>query len=71
MNRFKQETRILLHPAPSIRVRGTGIFVRGPFPAELLEPDQTFKDGFMIDLCHATEGERKYIQLILKGEKHL
>ena len=38
MNRFRQVTEISLPPV-SIRVKGTGIFVRGPFEQHLLEPD--------------------------------
>lgn len=66
MNRFRQVTEISTNPV-SIRVKGTGIFVRGPFVPHLLEPDTTFEGSFMIDLCHATEAERKYVESVLSG----
>ena len=68
MNRFRQVTEINLNPV-SIRVKGTGIFVRGPFEEHLLEPDTTFERGVMIDLCHATEAERKYVKAMLSGTR--
>ena len=68
MNRFRQVTEISLERV-GIRVKGTGIFVQGPFDKHLLEPDTTFESGFMIDLCHATEAERKYIEVLLSGKR--
>ena len=68
MNRFRQVREISLPPV-SIRVKGTGIFVRGPFEQHLLEPDTTFEGSFMIDLCHATEAEKKYVEAVLSGAR--
>lgn len=68
MNRFQQVTEISVNPV-SIRVKGTGIFVRGPFEQHLLEPDTTFEGSFMVALCHATEAERKYVEAVLSGAR--